>query len=371
LYICREPGQGGEAFVAGIRQRLRAIGWRGQAVVFSCNSAKDPNELQQQHPQDFQATFQAILDRAEPLTPALRTYTAAELMKMDLPEPRMAVPDLIAEGVTILAGRPKIGKSWLTLSLSMAVASGGKALGTKSVEQGEVLYAALEDNPRRMQSRIDALLEEGESAPRGLHIVHRLPRMREGLAEALTEWLDLHPQARLIVIDTLARIRPPRQPHRDWYAEDMAWGEELNQLALAHHVAIVVVHHLNKGGAADPLDQVHGTMGVTGSAEGIVISERSRGQADATLLVTGRDVEEQRLALQFDGGVWRILGQAEEYALSQQRQDIRALLRQADGPMTPKAIVRSWYLATIRRKLGHWCHWPKSLRTGRAYSPSI
>jgi hypothetical protein len=159
-------------------------------------------------------------------------------------------------------------------------------------------------------------------APERLHIIHRLPRLHEGLTEALEEWLQLHPEARLVVIDTLARIRPPRQRNGDWYAEDMALGEELNRLAMTYHVALVLVYHLNKGGATDPLDQVHGTMGITGSADEILILERNRGEADATLLISGRDVDEQKLALQFKAGAWSILGAAGEYELTRQRKEV-------------------------------------------------
>ena len=77
---------------------------------------------------------------------------------MDFPEPRWIVPGIVPEGTTILAGKPKMGKSWLALGTSVAVAAGGVALGTKRVERGAVLYLALEDNPRRLQSRLKKLL---------------------------------------------------------------------------------------------------------------------------------------------------------------------------------------------------------------------
>jgi hypothetical protein len=173
-------------------------------------------------------------------------------------------------------------------------------------------------------------------APERLHIIHRLPRLHEGLTEALEEWLQRHPEARLVVIDTLARIRPPRQRNGDWYAEDIALGEELNRLAMTYHVALVLVHHLNKGGATDPLDQVHGTMGITGSADENLILERNCGEADATLLISGRDVDEQKLALQFKAGAWSILGAAGEYELTCQRKEVLDHVRQEGGPVSPK-----------------------------------
>jgi RecA-family ATPase len=92
------------------------------------------------------------------------TFTAAELMAMELPPVRWVIPDILPEGVTFLAGKPKMGKSWMALGLGIAVATGGVALGTKQVEQGEVLYLALEDNRRRIHNRLNKLLS-GRTAP--------------------------------------------------------------------------------------------------------------------------------------------------------------------------------------------------------------
>lgn len=94
------------------------------------------------------------------------TFTAADLMALELPETRWAVPDIVPEGVTLLVGKPKLGKSWLTLGFGVATATGGVALGTKRVEQGECLYLALEDNRRRLQKRLTKLLS-GSPAPEG------------------------------------------------------------------------------------------------------------------------------------------------------------------------------------------------------------
>src|SRR5918997_2559398 len=84
----------------------------------------------------------------------VRFFTAAELMAEELPPVRWVVPDILPEGVTFLAGRPKLGKSWMVLGLGVAVATGGVALGTKRVERGEVLYLSLEDPKRRIHNRL-------------------------------------------------------------------------------------------------------------------------------------------------------------------------------------------------------------------------
>src|SRR5215203_351091 len=131
-----------------------------------------------------------------------RIFTAAELVAEELQPVRWVVRGLLSEGVTLLAGKPKLGKSWLALGLGVAVASGGVALGTKRVEQGSCLYLALEDNRRRLKLRLGKLLA-GKAAPKELHIGTEWLRLDDGGVEQLRAWLTAYPGARLIVIDTL------------------------------------------------------------------------------------------------------------------------------------------------------------------------
>jgi len=266
------------------------------------------------------------------------TYLASELQNKVFPEPKYAVPKLLPEGLSFLCGRPKSGKSWAALDFALSVASGGKALGKVQVEQGDCLYLALEDNQRRLQGRIKALLADDESFPERLTLSHTSPKLDSGLVEAVATWLNDHPQARLVVIDTLARIRGKRGRNADSYAEDSDLAEALQKLATDHSVALLILHHTRKAEADDPLEMVSGTFGLTGGADAVLVLQRCRGQADSVLSVTGRDIEERDLALKFDAGAWTILGDAEEYTRSKERQSVLDLLRQVGEPMTPKAI---------------------------------
>ncbi len=272
----------------------------------------------------------------------LPTFTAADLMATTFPSLWWAIPGVLPEGVILLAGKPKLGKSWLVLALCLAIALGGVALGTVRVEQGTCLYLALEDNRRRLQRRLEKLLIGGEP-PADLHMATEWPRLDEGGAEALEGWLEAHPEARLVVIDTLAKARP-RSRGQNVYAEDYAALEELLPLASKYQVAIVVVHHLRKGGAADPLDEISGSTGLSGGVDGMLILKRERGRADASLYVDGRDIEEQKdLALRWDPALtnWVIAGDADEFRLGEERAAIVGLLREADGPMGPKKIAEA------------------------------
>lgn len=222
-------------------------------------------------------------------------FTAAELMGRDFPEPRWAVPGLLAEGLNLLVGAPKLGKSWLVLGLGVAVASGGMALGKIPVEQGSVLYAALEDNPRRLQSRLRAVLQ-GDDVPADLHITTSLPR-GEQMVELVAEWLVAHPDARLVIVDVLRKVTP-RTDGRNIYEADYDAMSSLKQLADTHKVAVVAVHHTRKSAdEGDVFNEVSGSTGLTGAADAILIAKRARNTSEAVLHVTGRDITEQDYGL--------------------------------------------------------------------------
>ena len=279
--------------------------------------------------------------RRKNATPA--TMSAAELMGLELPEAKWAVPGVLPEGVTILAGKPKIGKSWLGLGLGIAVGSGGRALGQIAVESGQALYMGLEDNARRLQKRMKKMLA-GRDAPRLLEVTTDWPQLDEGGVEALDVWLDRRPDARLVVVDTLKKIRPRETGSGRVYDLDYEALEPLIPLAADRGVAILVVHHLRKLEAGDPLDMISGSTGLTGGVDGAMVLKRDRGKQDATLVVDGRDIEEPaELALRWDADIasWSLMGDAEEYRQSEERRRIMDLLMQMDDPMYPKDIAEA------------------------------
>ncbi len=269
-----------------------------------------------------------------------RTVTAEELMAMELPPVRWAVPDILPDGVSLLVGRPKMGKSWLAFGLAIAVASGGYALGKKPVERGEVLYLALEDNDRRLQRRLRKMLN-GNQVPAGLTLATDWPRLDEGGVEDLDGWLKGHPECRLVILDTLKAIRSRRGGNRNAYDVDYESVEPLVKLAGKHNVAVLVVHHTRKLAAADPWDEINSSTGLTGGVDGALMLRGDRGEQDATLYVDGRDIEEQgELALKWDPerASWTLLGDAGRYRISEEKRRIIELLEGTDEPMGPKAI---------------------------------
>jgi 5S rRNA maturation endonuclease (ribonuclease M5) len=267
--------------------------------------------------------------------------TAAELLATDFPEPKFAINGILSEGVTVFAGAPKLGKSWCALGFTVAVASGGKALGTISVERGDVLYLALEDGARRLQSRLKKVL--GGAIPSNFQCATSWKRLNEGGLEDLENWLKDHPDARLIVIDTIKRVRPTeRKRNSQLYDSDYDAISPLSELGQKYRTAIVVIHHTRKQGSDDPFDLVSGSTGLTGAADGILVLKRSRGQTGAELHVGGRDFDEKQIALRFDKdtGQWIGVGEAEFYRLSPERQEIVDLLNKFGKPLQPKDIAK-------------------------------
>ena len=275
-------------------------------------------------------------------------YDAQDLMKQVFPEPRWAVPGLVAEGLNVLAGAPKFGKSFLCMNLAVAVASGGRALGKIPVEQGDVLYAALEDPARRLQSRMEAMMQ-GENVPANLQFTTALPRMPEA-TDLIAGWLDAHPNARLVIIDVLRKIRPLSDGRggRSAYDEDYDTLGALKTLADRYRVAVVLVHHLRKSiDDGDVFNEVSGSTGLTGAADAILIAKRARNNADAVLHITGRDITEAQYGLTWNPSccLWSLT--EEPVAVATMPPAQQTVHRYLDGVAgaTPKEIADATGLA--------------------------
>ena len=358
LYIMRESDAAGARFVKYLEQLLHAWKWSGKAFVISLVDAKDPNELHTQHWKGFKAAFQQALDRAEslPITPTQSSppssdyqpspFTLQELLARQLPPIQWAIPAILPEGLTLLAGKPKLGKSWLALAKALSIAAGGVALGTYPVTQGEVLYLALEDNERRLQARAKQLLASMTTVPNTIAFELRWPRLDQGGLTHLEEYLQAHPHVRLVVIDTWARVSPKAQHRqRSQYEDEYEALTPLKYLADTYRVSILAIHHLRKMCGEDVLDEITGSIGLTGAVDGALILKRERGQHEASLFVTGRDIEhEQQLALRFDAqtAMWTLVGSAEEVTRTKERQDILDLLsEQLPEGMGPRQVAEA------------------------------
>jgi hypothetical protein len=264
--------------------------------------------------------------------------TAAELQGKTFAPVRFVVPDIIPDGLTILAGKPKLGKSWLLLGTSLASATGGFTLGDRHCIQGDVLYCALEDGERRLHDRMRKVCQ-AKTWPAELSFLTELRRLDDGGIEELRQWIRSVPDPRLIVVDTFAKVRPLKLREETQYDADYRAAGLLKSLADETGVAVVAVHHVRKMEADDPFDSVSGTNGLTGAADTIIVLKRDSG--GVTLYARGRDIEELELAVQFDKAAcrWRVLGDADEVHRSDERRAILKALEDEAEPMSAQMIA--------------------------------
>jgi RecA-family ATPase len=300
--------------------------------------------------------------------------TAAELDDIDIPALSWTVPGLVPQGFGILAAAPKIGKSWLVLSLGLAVASGTSFLGVP-VEQRPVLYLALEDGQRRLQERQRRILD-GQLAPEALVLRTDPLNASEAAKRFATDHAGKNP---VIIIDTLARIRSERKRGADIYREDYQFGSSLKEIANLG-ATVLGVHHTRKGGSDDFLESASGTNGLMGAADFVMVLTRERNESNASLSITGRDVVEAGYNLLFDDGIWSPNGtglsdaaeQVQGPRLGTKMQSVLALVNSRD--ITTPADVSQLLgidIDTAGRYLRRLAKYGLITRTGRGrFSPN-
>lgn len=254
--------------------------------------------------------------------------TASALKTKTFLPVKLVVPGYISEGVTIFAGKPKIGKSWLLYDVCLACTADRFVLGQIKPIQGDVLYLALEDSHRRLKKRLEKLWPEG-AWPSRLTLATEWKKSDGGGLEELSEWCDSVDRPVLIVIDTLEKFRPAAKTNAAAYSTDYLAIAGLHKLAHARGIAIVVIHHVRKMDAEDPFDMVSGTNGLTGAADTILVLRRQAGTV--TLHARGRDIEEKETACRFDKMTcrWTLLGDAAEVHGSGERAAVISALGNA------------------------------------------
>ena len=234
----------------------------------------------------------------------LLTIDGETLMSQPLTPLNFVVDTLLSQGLHILAGSPKVGKSWLALWLAVTVAK-GEAVWGMGVNQGTTLYLCLEDSTLRIQNR---LFEITEDAPANVHFTTNSDTLGKGLEEQLCAFLSEHPDTVLVIIDTLQMIRGTG--YDNTYANDYRDLSALKRIADAHGIAILLIHHLRKELADDVFSRISGTTAISGATDSnFVLRKSKRRENTATLYCTGRDIPYRELALEFDGEDhgWKLL----------------------------------------------------------------
>jgi hypothetical protein len=254
------------------------------------------------------------------------------LMKQTFAEPEWLIPGIIPQGLTILAGKPKIGKSWWSLQIASDLSEAGT----------DVLYMGLEDPFRRLQERLE--LVRGHAQGNG-HLTlcgqGIFPRLdAEGL-QYLREWLIRCPSCKLIIIDTLAMIKPRARANSNAYEDDTQVMRSIKAIADEFKIGIIVVLHLRKfEDPDDPFANISGTNALGGCADTILVLSRSRQSNDATLFITGREVEIPETPMTWvpDTCRWTLERQAQQEK-SEVGQAIIKVLQDSNRSLTMKEIT--------------------------------
>ena len=235
----------------------------------------------------------------------IKTINGSELLEMELPPINFVVENFLPQGFHILAGTPKVGKSWLLLSLCLQV-SKGESFWNLPTKQGSVLYLCLEDSVNRIQQR---LLELTETAPENLHFATHSESLSGGVIEQIETFIVEHSDTVLIVIDTLQKIRDGAS-EGSVYAADYKDMGMLKEIADKYSVTILGVQHLRKQPNSDPHLMVSGSTGLIGAADGSYILKKDDPlDIKAKLFIRGRDIEENIFSLEFsrDSCQWEFI----------------------------------------------------------------
>jgi RecA-family ATPase len=260
-------------------------------------------------------------------------------MAKDFAPIRNLIAGYVIEGLTLLAGAPKVGKSWMALGWGVNVASGTPAFGTIAVEQGEVLYLALEDNERRLKKRLRKM--GVINAPERLTLVTQWPDLDNGCVAEMEAWANDVARPILVIVDVLNKVRPVTSGRESQYEADYKTLGGLHAFASTRNIAVVVVHHTRKMDAEDPFDTVSGSRGLTGAADTVLVLRREAASRNPMLYGRGRDIEEIENAMMFDAhnATWRVVGEAWAVAKTDERQQILDVLNKSRDPMSPKDVA--------------------------------
>ena len=198
---------------------------------------------------------------------------------------RFCIRGLLPQGLCILGGAPKIGKSWLVLDWCIRIARGESIWGLDTA-QGTTLYLCLEDTLQRVQHRVYCMSEE---ATPNAYFATAVGTLADDLEEQISSFLLSHPDTVLIVVDTFQMVRG--------YGNDPSYGSDyqdmqrLKRIADKYGVTILLVHHLRKQGDRDPVNRLSGTTGISGAVDAVfVLDKKERVRYSALLANTGRDM---------------------------------------------------------------------------------
>lgn len=267
----------------------------------------------------------------------------SEILERPARKTEYLIPELMPKGLTIFAGKSKVGKTLFITNIIIAMAAGKPAFSEYEIDgKGKTLFLSLEDDENRFVSRYKGITESlgGLSTKKQalIDIRRPWPRLNEGGLKKIEDWLRKEKRAKLVVIDTLQKIRgnPGRM---DQYAYDYATLGPLYDLAHKYEVSIICLHHTTKMSYDDPFENILGSTGMQGAADNIcILAKEPHGQASHRFSIRGKDIEEKHLAFNMDYPIFSFVGDASEGKRSIERQIIIDFLKDAGRVMQLKDI---------------------------------
>ena len=272
--------------------------------------------------------------------PKLKGITAFDLANMEIPEVKWFVDGLLPEGLTLLAGAAKVGKSFLAWNIALAVANGGIALSTIDINKPyNAVYMAMEDPLPLLQERLKLMCPDG--VPNNVHIVNDFYGLKfdnDGI-EMVGNYLD-ETQAEILIVDTWGHVKPnPQLNNGTSYDTDYASLIPVQRFAHDRNIAVVLVTHTTKGKHEDnPFDNIQGSTGMQAGCDTMLMLAHSQGSH--VLQVRGRRILESEYAMTLNNGLWVMEGDADEFRMSDERKEILHCLRIAsDAGMTVSELA--------------------------------
>lgn len=300
--------------------------------------------------------------------------SAPEICNMKLEPLQWVIEGVIPlEGVTMLVSPPKSGKSILALNIVVENAVKPKILNYfKPVSHFDTLYIDLEGTRRRTQTHIMNLLGN-MPIPTSVSIIYKWPRIAEGGLPKLYDYAMYHPKTKLFIIDTygMMQIGSKSQSNAGYsYKKDVEEINLLSKFCNTMHVSVMLIHHTRKNETDDWVSMVSGTHGISGSVDTLLLLKRRKGEFQATLCVTGRDVEEKQYKLNTNMSKQRmnVIGEEtqEGEELTEAQRDIVMCLQAYGEPKSPKEISEmvGKTVGSVKRLLANMVEDGKVIRAG-------
>lgn len=314
LVLCLDNDEPGQKASASLEKELQAA--KIPYIVFNiAGSKKDPNELLMSNPEELKVAVAAAKREVRKVYKrGVASIAASDLQTAKIDPPEWLIPDVLPQGLAILCASSKVGKSWMAMQMCLAISRGKEFLDYASNQAG-CLYLALEDGIFRLKDRLNKVLDGGK-APSNFYLSIKANGLDGGLIKQLDEEFEEHPDIKLIIIDTLQKVRGSAKKDEIAYATDYRELGALKEYADNKRICIFLVHHLRKmADENDVFNMISGSNGIMGVCDTIfIIYKKKRQDENAVLFMTGRDIRQQDVVVHFDETKyrWEMVGTAEE-----------------------------------------------------------